>query len=355
MKLAESAAFKFFDKHGIVHPKVNPTSGKVVVKADLAVGGKKKAGLVEICDFSEAVKVSKKIGGPTAVYEYIPHREEYFVALKAVREGVEVYYSGLGGVDVERNWDKVAKIIVPPDARLTEDYFFTLIPEKSVREWVVKLYQFFQDEDATYLEINPFTVINKQVMPLGVVLVLDDAAGFRHDWEGRGTRDEGLGTEREKRVAEVDSQIKGSVKLVEVPGGGTTALMAGGGGAALFLCDAILDHGLKLADYAEFSGNPPEYAVYELAKEVLKIPGIKNLVIGSGIANFTPVVGNFRGIIQGFKESPQAKKLNIVIRRCGPEEDAAILMMKEFAKTSGLRIQVFGRETGMTEIVKKLK
>ncbi len=352
MKLSESFALKLFDKHGILHPKVSPTNGKVIVKADIALGGKKKAGLVQICDFEDASKISKKMGVPTAIYEFIPHDEEFFVALKAVREGVEIYYSHVGGVDVEQNWDKVQKILVATDSILEEKQLFDLVLEKSVREWIVRLYEFFQLEDATYLEINPFTVINKQVMPLGVVLVLDDAASFRHpDWPDIV---DNSGSDREKKVREVDEQIKGSVKLVEVPGGGTTALMAGGGGAALFLCDAILEQNLKLADYAEFSGNPPDYAVYELTKQVLKLPGIKNLVIGSGIANFTPVIGNFMGIIQAFKESPEVKNLKIVIRRCGPEEDMAIALMKDFAKQSGLDIQVFGREIGMTQIVKKL-
>ena len=133
-----------------------------------------------------------------------------------------------------------------------------------------------------------------------------------------------------------------------------TAMMGGGAGAALFLCDAIVENRLELANYAEFSGNPPDFAVAELTKQVCAIPGIKNLVIGSGIANFTPVLGNMEGVIEGLKASPTARKLNIVIRRCGPGEDEGIALMKEFAKESELKIQVFGRETGMTEIVKKL-
>ena len=75
MKLRESAAFKLFDRHGISHPKIIdmrlPRSlqslamtSRVVVKADLAIGGKKKAGLVQICDFSETEKVMKKMGVP---------------------------------------------------------------------------------------------------------------------------------------------------------------------------------------------------------------------------------------------------------------------------------------------------
>lgn len=347
MNLPEATALRLFAKHGILHPKINPKSGKVVVKADLARGGKKKAGLVQFGDASEVSKISKKMGVPTVVFEFIPHSEEFFVALKAVREGVEIYYSHLGGIEIEQNWEKVEKILYD------EKKLFDLVPDKNVRDWIVKLYEFFQEEDAVYLEINPFTVVNKQVMPLGVVLVLDEAAAYRHpDWPE--IADEAK-TLREKRVAEVDAEIRGSIKLVEVSGGGNTGLMAGGAGAALFLCDAILKNGLTLANYAEFSGNPPSFAVSELVKQICAIPGVKNLVIGSGIANFTDVYSNFQGIIQGLSEAPQAKKMKIVVQRLGPGEDLGMDLMKDFIKKSGLNIQVFDRSVGMTEIVKKLQ
>jgi ATP-citrate lyase beta-subunit len=380
MKLRESDSFGLLDKYGILHPQIYAVGERllgrrlhrVVVKANLATGGKEKAGLVRVCFVDEVPQTSREISekmremgmnGGVIVEEFIEHSDEYFVALKAVREGVEVYYSSLGGVEIESNWEKVEKVLVTTDSlekksSCKEDFFFKLVAEKAVREWIVKLIEFFQEEDATYLEINPFIVSGQgtgdrgqEVMPLGVVLILDDAAGFRHpDWP---EVPEEKRSEREKHITKVDSEIRGSVKLVEVPGGGDTAVM-GGGGATMFLCDAIIENGFKLANYAEFSGNPPDFAVAELTKSVCSIPGIKNLVIGSGIANFTSVMGNFKGMIEGFKASPMAKKLNIVIRRCGPQEDAAIEMMKEFANESGMRIQVFGRETGMTDIVREL-
>lgn len=390
MKLPESAAFELFKKHGILFPRyfvAPPTdrdflnsylNDKFVVKANVPVGGKKKSGLVQISDSKHLNGVIMAIMAQAVpdykidsviVEEFVEHKDEYFISLKAVREGVEVYYSGVGGIDVEQNWEKVEKILVPTERlvndrlSLSEDLFFNSISEKAIREWIIKLIHFFVEEDATYLEINPFTIINRKVIPLGVVLVLDESAGFRHpDWEPFFKLIDNISTktERERRIAEVDAQIKGSIKLVEVKQitGETqknlTAMMGGGAGSALFLCDAILENDLVLANYAEFSGNPPDFAVAELTKQVCAIPGIKNLVIGSGIANFTPVVGNIKGIISGLRENPVAKKLNIVVRRCGPGEDEGNEMMKKFARESGLHIQVFGRETGMTEIVKKL-
>lgn len=415
MKLPEGAAFRLFNKHSIDHPNfvvVPQTPNKdhlnsfmreiessfvlcdddrLVVKANVPVGGKKKTGLVRIVHINELETALKEIFAiqvpqyeikSVLVEEFVAHEEEFFVALKAVREGIEVYYSALGGIDVEANWGKVEKRLIDEELLVAQNWLeveeklFSLIAEKVVREWVVKLLVFFQEEDATYLEINPFTLKGQgergkgKVMALGVVLVVDEAAEFRHpDWQTIVSElDEiTIKTGRERHIGEIDSQIKGSVKLVEVPQigvsgkgqreselrrGGLTAVM-GGGGATMFVCDAILENGYQLANYAEFSGNPPNFAVMELTKAVCSIPGIKNLVVGSGIANFTPVMGNFLGMIEGFKASPQAKKLNIVIRRCGPGEAEAMEVMKQFAKESGLNIKVFGREIPMTEVVKK--
>lgn len=334
MKLPESAAFKLFDKHGIAHPRIDVKTGQVVVKADLALGGKKKAGLVKICTAKDVPAVAKKMGVSVIVEEYIAHDKEYFIALRATREGIEIFSSDKGGVDVEQNWDQVEK------------------KNKSSNNFEKKLLAFFEAEDATYLEINPFTIVQGEPIALGVVLELDEAASFRHsDWSFYFAQD------KPGKIAEIDSQIKGSVKLVltSAPAsaeGALTAVMGGGAGAALFLCDAVLKNGLTLANYAEFSGNPPSWALTELTKQVCALPGIKKLVIGSGIANFTDVKANIEAIIDGLKQSPAAKNLNIVVRRCGPGEEEGMETLRRWTQDSGYKIQFFGRETGMTEIVK---
>ena len=382
MKLSEAAAFTLLAKYKIPHPQFLiidqpnhvsqfPNWRRFVVKANLPLGGKKKAGLVKICSRDQLDSTVRDVlskAGSVVVEEYVEHEKEYFLALRGVREGVEATYSERGGTEVEESWEKVKKVLISnQELELNNYHLKELNVNSSVREFTRKLIHFFQSEDATYLELNPLAVSNMYVtsndrvlqhtcVPLGVVLEIDDSARFRHDdWGSLARMGYGLGpTIREKRIKEIDGEIKGSVKLVEVKDGGDTALLAAGAGAALFLADAIIANGFKLANYAEFSGNPPSFAITELTKQVCAIPGIKNLVIGSGIANFTPVVPNIEAIIEGLRDSSQAKKLNMVVRRCGPGEEEGIELMKEFAKKEGYRIQFFGRETGITEIVRRL-
>jgi len=413
VKLSESAALRIFSPYGEKFARPNflmvdkSEIGKViakleripgwkadikfVVKANLAVGGKGKKGLVAVCERHDLDDtVSKLIAKSTpelffdsvVVESFIDHQLEFFVSLKAVRDGIEVSFSESGGVEVESHWNEVNKIVISTEDLLNSIPLVSLkslVADELIVQFLVDLLDFFQKEDATYLEINPFTVIKigsvvktgetwkdwkegpSRLAPviLGIVLELDEAAGFRHkEWEKLEINNSNLNsnkTEREQKVADVDSKIKGSVKLVEVPHGGDTALMAAGAGAALYLADAIIYSGLKLANYAEFSGNPPSFAITELTKQICLIPGIKNLVIGSGIANFTPVKPNIEAIIEGLKASPQAKNIRIIVRRCGPGEEEGITLMKKLSEESGLDIQVFGRETGMTEIIKSIK
>lgn len=381
VKLTEGQALELFNHNGIAHPQYVVFSGsnlaipnsfsasKIVVKANISQGGKKKSGLVKICSpngFSDVAKeiikngVDLKIWEETEasliVEEYVHHENEYFLAFKNIREGIEVFFSASGGVEVEGNWGKVNRIVIPTQTLQERSWDWQeLIEDKTSRMFATCLLDFFLQQDANYLEINPYTIINSdQAVPLGIVMVLDEAASFRQGQWPKENEQFSLSS-REQKIKEIDSQIKGSVKLVEVPGGGDTALMAAGAGAALYLADAILENGLTLANYAEFSGNPPKFAITELTKQVCAIPGIKNLVIGSGIANFTSVKPNIEAIIEGLKQSSVSKNLYIIVRRCGPGEEEGIKLMKEFAKEYNLNIKVFGRETGMTTIIKSVK
>lgn len=375
MKVGEAIALKLFEYSGLPHPQfallpngdLNFQSTKVVVKANIVAGSKKKSGLVEIGQFDQLDKLVKSVLEKSSSHlpfdsvlteEFIAHEDEYFVSLRKVREGIEILYSEKGGIEVENNWEEVDKVLLPTQKILDVSWgagLEVLTIESNIVEFLVNLVNFFVKADAVYMEINPFCIVNGKCIPLGIVLELDEAAEYRHpEWEKLKVKDQSakIKTEREKIIEELDSQIKGSVKLVEA--GGNTALLAAGAGAALYLADAIIDHGLTFANYAEFSGNPPNFAITKLTKQVCAIPGIKNLVIGSGIANFTPVKPNFEAIIDGLKNSPAARYLHIVVRRCGPGEQEGIDLMKSFAKESGYNVEVFGRETGMTEIVGKL-
>src|SRR5260370_40148685 len=96
----------------------------------------------------------------------------------------------------------------------------------------------------------------------------------------------------------VDSKIKGSVKFIEIPGG-DTAMLPAGGGASGYYSDAVVARGGQLANYAEYSGDPPDSAGEGLTEKACSLPGIRNVIVGGATANFTDVKKPFGGMSAG--------------------------------------------------------
>ncbi|MBM4125616.1 MAG: ATP citrate lyase, partial [Nitrospira sp.] len=186
------------------------------------------------------------------------------------------------------------------------------------------------------------------------VTLLDGDAKFRHqDWNFSFAAEFGRAyTEDEIAVMSVDSKIKGSVKFIQIPGG-DIAMLPAGGGASVYYSDAVVARGGKLANYAEYSGDPPDWAVEVLTEKVCSLPNIKHIVVGGAIANFTDVKKTFGGIIAGFRNAKSEGKLQgvkIWVRRGGPNEKEGLELMRKL-KDEGFDIHVFDRNTPLTDIV----
>ncbi|MDA0737601.1 MAG: ATP citrate lyase [Nitrospirae bacterium] len=346
---------------------------KLVAKAHEALGSRFKLGLVKVgldlAGTKAAVKdmLGKQVESVTIreviVSEAIDHTDEYYASAKSTREGVEVMVANCGGIEVEANWDKVKKILVdigevPTDAALAglvKDAGFSGDTAKKMAEFLKKLYTCFDNEDAQYLEINP-AVQNAagDLIALDAVTLLDGDAKFRHkDWNFPFAAEFGRAyTKNEEEVMAVDAKVKGSVKLIEIPGG-NIAMLPAGGGASVYYSDAVVARGGKLANYAEYSGDPPDWAVEVLTEKVCSLPGITNIIVGGAIANFTDVLKTFGGIIKAFRKAKAEGKLDNVriwVRRGGPNEKQGLAAMKALQE-EGFNIEVFDRTLPLTDIV----
>ncbi len=347
---------------------------KLVVKAHEALGSRFKLGLVKVgldlrgAEAAAKEMLGRQVGSLTVsqviVSEMIPHKEEYYAAVKSTREGADILVANCGGIEVESNWDRVKRLSVeigttpPRDAleQLAKEAGFTGDLAKKVADFAGKLFACFDNEDAQYLEVNPVVVRDSdgELVALDAVTLLDGDAKFRHpDWNFQFAAEFGRPyTKNELEVMAVDAKIKGSVKFIEIPGG-DTAMLPAGGGASVYYSDAVVARGGKLANYAEYSGDPPDWAVEVLTEKVCSLPGIKNIIVGGAIANFTDVKKTFGGIIAGFRKAKAEGKLNgvkIWVRRGGPREKEGLDAMRAL-KDEGFDIHVFDRHTPLTDIV----
>jgi len=351
-------------------------TSKLVAKAHEALGSRFKLGLVKVgLDLKGAIAATKEMIGrevgnitvsQVIVSEMIAHKEEYYCAVKSTREGSEVLVANCGGIEVESNWDRVKRLCLDvgqaPSSdqleKLAKDAGFSGALVSKMADFAGKMFTCFDNEDAQYLEVNPVVTRESdgELVALDAVTLLDGDAKFRHpDWNFQFAAEFGRAYSKDEMdVMAVDSKIKGSVKFIEIPGG-DTAMLPAGGGASVYYSDAVVARGGKLANYAEYSGDPPDWAVEVLTEKVCGLPGIKNIIVGGAIANFTDVKKTFGGIINGFRNAKAEGKLkdvNIWVRRGGPREKEGLDAMRAL-KDEGFNINVFDRNTPLTDIVDK--
>ncbi|MFX1362274.1 MAG: ATP citrate lyase citrate-binding domain-containing protein, partial [Promethearchaeota archaeon] len=235
-------------------------------------------------------------------------------------------------------------------------------------EFLKALYRLYSDLGFAYLEINPLVVNNSTFIPLDLKARLDDAAMFEMGakWGniefpapfGRAL------TPEEEYVNDLDETTGASLKLTVLNPKGRIWLLVAGGGASVVYTDTVTDFGFsdELANYGEYSGNPDEEHTYLYAKTIIDLMTRekdpkgrdKILLIGGGIANFTDVAQTFKGIIRALKEAKQklqTTRVQIYVRRGGPNYEVGLRLMRELGKELGVPIQVYGPETHMTKIV----
>lgn len=322
-----------------------------------------------------------KITGPldTFIVEpFTPHdpKDEHYIAIRSLREGDEILFYHEGGVDVGDVDAKASKLFIGildnVEKADFEGKLLSNVPaerKKTIASFIKALFKIYRDANFAYLEINPIAYVNNQIIPLDLAAKLDDTGEFesRPLW-GDLTFPRPFGrksSKEEEYIRSLDEKTGASLKLLILNPKGRVWTMVAGGGASVIYTDTIgdLGHGAQLANYGEYSGNPPEDETYEYAKTVLdlmtreKDPSGKGkvLLIGGGIANFTDVAKTFKGIIRALKEYKDKLKAvdaKIYVRRGGPNYREGLRNMREVGKSLGVPIEVYGPETHMTRIVR---
>ncbi len=374
-----------WDELSTTHPWLLNT--QLVAKPDQLFGKRGKHGLLYVNKSLPEVKgwiqerMNKEVTvGKTTdtlshflIEPFVPHDEEYYVAIKSTVTGDTIYFSTKGGVDIESVWDTVVEIDVAVDQDVDDIDVGSKLPvelgdlkKTLVAKYIKGLFKFYAEFHFAYLEINPFAVSGDKVTPLDLVAKLDDTAQFEcvQRWEGLvfpapfGLQ---MGPE-EAYIRDLDEKTGASLKLTILNKEGRIWSLVAGGGASVIYADTIADLGAAsdLANYGEYSGNPNKEMTYEYTKTVLdlmtrtKHPDGKILLIGGGIANFTDIAKTFAGIIQALTE--YADKLadhgvKIYVRRAGPNYQEGLRLMRNLGERIALPIEVYGPETHMTKIV----
>ncbi len=191
----------------------------------------------------------------------------------------------------------------------------------------------FLDWDALLLEINPLALdANGEWWAADARLELDDDAAFRQGpllarlpaSVRLAARQSGF----ERRAAEIDRADHRGVAGRLIAFDGDLGLLIGGGGASLTIFDAVLDAGLRPANYCEIGGNPSVWKVKELTKLILSQPAVRRLAVIMNVVSNTRADLMARGVIKGALELGRVPREVITVFRVPgswEEESQAIL------------------------------
>jgi succinyl-CoA synthetase beta subunit len=242
----------------------------VVVKAQVQVGGRGKAGGIKLAANGDEVRehasniLGMDIKGHVVRRLWIEHAsdidKEYYASFTLDRS--EKKHLGMlssqGGVEIEtvadKNPEAIARLHIDPVDGLTEEATRKWVEEANLDPRAVdgtvdilqKLYRCYVEGDADLVEINPLILTPEgKVHALDAKVTLDDSAAFRHpEW------DEFRGLEqldpRDALAKEKGLQYVGL--------DGTVGIIANGAGLAMSTCDVVNQVGGSPANFLDIGG-----------------------------------------------------------------------------------------------------
>ena len=364
MKIHEYQAKEIFKKFAIPVPdgKVATTPEEaakfaeefgttVVVKAQVHVGGRGKAGGVKLAKTPEEAKeAAAKILGmdikglivkKVLVTKAIDIKDEAYIGFIVDRRSKKplVMVSAAGGIDIEevakKTPEKIHKFIIDPlygilphQARELASFLYEDIKLiRKAADVIIKLYNAFMAVDASLAEINPFVVAtNGETWAVDAKINIDDNALYRHP-EIEAMRDV---TETEKK--ELDAKSKG---LSYIKLNGNIGCVVNGAGLAMATMDLIKKYGGEPANFLDIGGSSNPEKVVNALNILTSDKNVKSIFfnIFGGITRCDDVAN---GIVEAL--SSMKIDLPIVIRLTGTNEEEAkeILAKTELITASSM-------------------
>jgi succinyl-CoA synthetase beta subunit len=330
MDLLEYQGKQLFARHGL---KVSPGEAvttvddavlaadrigyPVVVKAQVLIGGRGKAGGVKLAaDEAEARErasniLGMDIHGHTVRTLWIEHASdiasEYYASVLLDRSAKQplAMFSVEGGVDIEevaeRSPEKLIRHHIDPLVGLTRAEAVQIARDggaeadviEGVADALVALYEVWLSEDATLAEINPLIVTpEREVKALDAKVSLDGNALFRHP-ENQGLSDSENQDPIERRASEQGVQY---VKL-----DGDIGILGNGAGLVMSTLDVVAQAGGSPANFLDAGGGSDAEKIKQAVELILANDAVKAVLfnIFGGITRGDEVA---KGLIAAFAE-----------------------------------------------------
>ena len=310
--------------------------GKVVVKAQVKVGGRGKAGGVKLAENSTDAKEKAKailgmdikghIVNKVMIAQAAPIDSEYYLAilLDRANRNFLVMASVAGGMEIEevahKTPEKLAKVGINPNngidkakaLEIAKGGMFPADVLNQVADVLVKLWQAFVKEDATLMEINPLVKTSDgKIIALDGKVTLDDNSSFRHP-DHEALVDHASTNPLEKLAKEKDLNY---VKL-----DGQVGIIGNGAGLVMSTLDVVAyageKYGVKPANFLDIGGGASAEVMANGLSIILGDKDVKSVFVNvfGGITACDAVAN---GIVQALNMLGNQATKPIVVRLDG--------------------------------------
>ena len=349
MDLFEYQARDLFESHGVpvlggavaftpeeAEAAAASMGGRVVVKAQVKVGGRGKAGGVKLAESAvdarekAAAILGMDIKGHTVhkvmIAQAAPIEAEYYLAilLDRANRNFLVMASVAGGMEIEevahKTPEKLARIGIDPNIGISKDKAREIIlagrfPADVVDQVVkvlLKLWAAFVAEDATLMEINPLVKTSDgKVVALDGKVTLDDSADFRHP------NHEDLIDHAAANPLEAAAKAK-NLNYVKLDG--QVGIIGNGAGLVMSTLDVVAyageKFGVKPANFLDIGGGASAQVMADGLGVILGDPDVRSVFVNvfGGITACDAVAN---GIVQALRMLGAQATKPIVVRLDG--------------------------------------
>lgn len=343
MKLLEYQAKELFAAEGIptlkgqvaetvdaVRAAAESLGGRVVVKAQVPIGGRGKAGGIAVVSGpDEAVKEGERILN-MSIHGFPVHRvlveqaadieAEYYLGVTVDRasQAIVIILSAAGGVDIEEiaatQPEKIAKVTIDAGIGLRDFHIRQLmsqggVPAERVRpmtQIIRTMYRIAKERDAQLVEINPCAALAD-----GSIVALDGKVEIDENAHYRQTDLVGQQIPEAEHPLEREAAEKG---LAYVKLDGYVGIIGNGAGLVMTTLDMIERSGGKPANFLDIGGGAKAEVVRNALNIVLADPDVKSVLINvfGGITRGDEVA---KGLLAAFEEVDV--RVPVVVRLAG--------------------------------------
>ncbi len=311
-------------------PHLSALGDAFVLKAQVDVGGRGKAGGILMAGKGDGTKLVKDLFGrqikglpvkEILAEQRLDIQHEYYLSITVDRSSKQplILFTEAGGVDIEiaakEQPEKIRRVIANPLMRDIPPFMLREllgIAPKEIGPIISKLYRVFLEKDALLAEINPLVTTPQGVFAADAKLIVDDNALGRQGF----TVNRDL-TDREREAE------KHGFSYVELEG--SIGVIGNGAGLTMSTLDLIEFYGGKAANFLDVGGGAESERVMNAVRLVGSVPSVKVIVVNllGGITKCDEVA---KGIIAA--NIPQ----KVIVRLAGTNEaeGRAMLLAKDY-------------------------